>query len=277
MRNNLRQVFFVVFMFFLLTGCEKKSEQKVNVSEETVPTAEKKVSDVNITIPEKKIMERKRAGLEGKVLDGKGQPLNGIQILAKQVQPINGYEKFETTSSSDGKFSFKKLCPLSMYMISPSAQDWETDIKITIQSGAESEVVTLPFDVIVRFMVTKDGVITDTKTGLQWAPNLLQEAANWEDSKAFVENLNFGGFTDWRLPTLAELESLYDKSLGVECKLSSLFRLQANCCYAWSSELYGTSDARYYRFTDGGQYWCSRKSNYSQKNFITVLPVRSPV
>jgi hypothetical protein len=33
----------------------------------------------------------KKAGLEGKLVDGKGQPLSGVKVIANQVQPIKGY------------------------------------------------------------------------------------------------------------------------------------------------------------------------------------------
>ena len=46
----------------------------------------------------------KKSGIEGKVLDGKGQPVSGVKIIAKQAQPIKGFEQFETTTGSDGIF-----------------------------------------------------------------------------------------------------------------------------------------------------------------------------
>ena len=57
----------------------------------------------------------KKSGLEGKMLDGKGQPIAHVKIIAKQVQPIKGYEQFEATTGSDGSFSFTKLYPDSKY------------------------------------------------------------------------------------------------------------------------------------------------------------------
>jgi len=34
--------------------------------------------------------------IEGKVIDGAGQPMSGVKITAKQFRPIKGYEKIET-------------------------------------------------------------------------------------------------------------------------------------------------------------------------------------
>ena len=67
----------------------------------------------------------KKSGLEGKVLDCKGQPIAHVKIIAKQVQPIKGYEQFESTTGADGSFSFKKLFPTSEYILFPWYSDWE--------------------------------------------------------------------------------------------------------------------------------------------------------
>ena len=52
-----------------------------------------------------------KSGLEGKVVDEKGEPIANVKIIAKQVKPIKGYEQFEATTDSDGTFSFGKLFP----------------------------------------------------------------------------------------------------------------------------------------------------------------------
>ncbi len=41
----------------------------------------------------------KKAGIEGKLLNGRGQPISGVTIIFKQVQPSKGYEQFETKDS----------------------------------------------------------------------------------------------------------------------------------------------------------------------------------
>ena len=68
-----------------------------------------------------------------------------------------------------------------------------------------------------RFTDNKDGTVTDTETGLVWTKNgdlsgdtlLYHQALNYIEGMNRGENPNFG-FTDWRLPTLAELRSLVD-------------------------------------------------------------------
>jgi hypothetical protein len=54
-----------------------------------------------------------------------------------------------------------------------------------------------------------DGTVVDTKLGLMW-PSESSKTMKWADAKAYCDNYAGSGFTDWRLPTGKELESLYD-------------------------------------------------------------------
>jgi len=69
-----------------------------------------------------------------------------------------------------------------------------------------------------RFEVTEaDGgdLVTDRLNGLMWmrAPHLLagnDQAMTWRSARAFSEQVSFGAFRDWRLPTYAELLSMIE-------------------------------------------------------------------
>ncbi|MBP7866612.1 MAG: protein kinase [Acidobacteria bacterium] len=64
-----------------------------------------------------------------------------------------------------------------------------------------------------------DGTVTDTKTGLMWTKTDSRKAAgrgmNWDEAKAWVDGLTTGGHTDWRMPSIRELQSLFDTSYKV--------------------------------------------------------------
>ncbi len=61
-----------------------------------------------------------------------------------------------------------------------------------------------------------DGTITDPDKGLMWAQKDsfadLNKCLTWPESLEYVTNLKTGGHTDWRIPSLAELASLYDET-----------------------------------------------------------------
>jgi hypothetical protein len=56
-----------------------------------------------------------------------------------------------------------------------------------------------------------DGTVTDTKTSLMWqqgGPPNYDPSYSWEGALNYCEALADGGYTDWRLPNVKELESL---------------------------------------------------------------------
>src|ERR1700741_4087914 len=53
---------------------------------------------------------------------------------------------------------------------------------------------------------------TDPSTGLTWAARDNGKDVSWKGAMKYCQNLRLGGFSDWRLATLAELEGIYDKN-----------------------------------------------------------------
>ena len=78
-----------------------------------------------------------------------------------------------------------------------------------------------------RFQTDAQGIVTDTRTGRQWASD-PGERMTWYQAGEYAGTLRLGGFSDWRLPTRAELQGLGAGGLDPAFKL-------AGCC-AWSSE-----------------------------------------
>jgi hypothetical protein len=55
------------------------------------------------------------------------------------------------------------------------------------------------------------GYWVDPSTGLMWASMDNGKDVSWRQAMKYCRDLRFAGFSDWRLPTLAELEGIYDK------------------------------------------------------------------
>ncbi|HJO56989.1 MAG TPA: DUF1566 domain-containing protein [Nitrospinaceae bacterium] len=69
-----------------------------------------------------------------------------------------------------------------------------------------------------RFEAFADGTIHDVNTGLMWMSNdywqMEHKWVNWYTAKEYVQRMNnkkFAGYSDWRLPTVEEASSLYER------------------------------------------------------------------
>ena len=63
-----------------------------------------------------------------------------------------------------------------------------------------------------RFTDNGNGTITDNLTGLMWQRVPLSTTSTWNGAIDYCNNLTLAGYTDWRLPNVLELESLYNAS-----------------------------------------------------------------
>ena len=60
----------------------------------------------------------------------------------------------------------------------------------------------------LHFFINTDNTVTDTKTGLMWQRQISSSPQPWEYALENCENTTDSGHTDWRLPTLIELQSI---------------------------------------------------------------------
>jgi hypothetical protein len=91
-----------------------------------------------------------------------------------------------------------------------------------------------------RFELRPDGTTVDHKTGLQWATEESPKQLNFEEAEKHCAALRLGGFDDWRLPDLEELESIRDLGRHNPCIDPKFFKSNANWVWsrtptAWSS------------------------------------------
>ena len=106
----------------------------------------------------------KNTGLIGRVTDSNGQALAGIKVIAKQVQPVKGYEQFEAISDADGSFKFAKLYPLSQYVLTPQPANGMTGESVTVSSGPDGQFTSLSAPLVVHSTVSMPAVTAPTAT-----------------------------------------------------------------------------------------------------------------
>ena len=84
------------------------------------------------------------------------------------------------------------------------------------------------------YQVSQEGVIFDAENNLKWLVGPDKDI-NHYDAERWVENLTVAG-GKWRLPTIAELHTLYQRGVG-KCNVDPLFNISLIYLWVWSSEL----------------------------------------
>ena len=132
-----------------------------------------------------------------------------------------------------------------------------------------------------RFIAYDNDTVLDTRTNLMWAAKDNGVDINWQDAKSYCENYQTGGYTDWRMPTVNELEGLYDanKPRPGTCnrKYSLLVAtelIDITCSNAWASFTRGSFATA---FSFGGSDGKGGRGgrDKSQSTWGRALPVRS--
>lgn len=65
-----------------------------------------------------------------------------------------------------------------------------------------------------RYVDNGDGTIIDQQTGLRWQKSYSAWSYEWDEGKQYCSDLVLGEYTEWRLPTFEELQTLVVCSNG---------------------------------------------------------------
>ncbi len=104
-----------------------------------------------------------------------------------------------------------------------------------------------------NFIKYVTGVVYDKNTGLEWYAG-PDRPTRWNEAKAWVENLTVAG-GGWRMPTIDELKTLYQKGAGTR-NLTSL--LKTTGVYVWSGEARSSTSDWCFHFRRGKKHWFHR-------------------
>ena len=103
------------------------------------------------------------------------------------------------------------------------------------QKLAEEKGVKPPSNAEGRFLVL-DTVVIDSTTGLMWLKNATSTSGKtYDEAVVYVDNLNYDGYAEWRLPTTGDIETLIGKGLDKSYPDGHPFENVLPNLYFWSS------------------------------------------
>ncbi len=132
-----------------------------------------------------------------------------------------------------------------------------------------------------RYIFADCGGVFDSKTGLTWKLG-PDENTTWDKAEAWVLSLNQCDGSGWRMPTIAELSSLYDPAYtsGIgfyqggsryPAHISPLFSSIGDGSWGWSDESLGDT-ARSFNFNqDVATRYDKASSLYTTRAFAVLL------
>ncbi len=119
-----------------------------------------------------------------------------------------------------------------------------------------------------RFTKSATGVVKDAQTGFEWIVG-PDESTSWYMANSWVQNLAVSG-GGWRMPTKAELETLYQKNTGSR-NMHPTFKTTG--WWVWSAGDRNASTAWGFSFKYGYADWIS-KTKYVNSRVFAVRSLK---
>ncbi len=87
-----------------------------------------------------------------------------------------------------------------------------------------------------RFQVVDKSIVVDSQSGLMWASQDNGKDIDWYDAEKYCKDFEAGGYTDWRLPDIKELATLYTKDKKNKDGYFIIDLIKITDCCPWSSD-----------------------------------------
>lgn len=154
---------------------------------------------------------------------------------------------------------FYRVCGSSNALVHPAPvlKTWQTNVYSASDDGSYQAGTAWSDSRFTEGTGASSNCVIDTMTGLMWVKNPDSTKRAWADALTYCEGLDGtsgrGGYDDWRLPNVRELQSLIDYGRkGPALPLGHPFLAIPWDTYYWTSTTY----------LDAPQYaWCVHFSN----------------
>jgi len=175
-------------------------------------------------------------------------PLAYLSKIVKSDMYYNASTGFQTIVSTDtfynsaGKLdTTMAINPVGPYVSSTGGTQFNPTVA---QNQVATNIKCVSGKEIKGFYFVRDDrndVVLDRATNLMWQDNndVIRNDLLWGRATEYCDKLTLGGFKDWRLPTISELITLNDFSVGGTYSVSNVFR------YKIANKFHSSSDSSF--------------------------------
>ena len=104
----------------------------------------------------------------------------------------------------------------------------------------------LPKTFSIDYTFENEKIVIDHVTGLQWQRDFQTNyERSWDDAASYCNDLTYGGYSDWRLPSPHEFQTIADSNNVCPAVDTTYFMNLADYSMPWTSKIYqdGTGDS----------------------------------
>ena len=198
---------------------------------------------------------RVKAEAEARAKAEEAERIKAEQLARSRVEEIERLkaEIAKTKAEAEAKAKYEEAERIKAGQIAKAdtQKQFKTATAAVATAADSSKIVA--FD--GRFEKLASGVVRDTQSGLDWYAG-PDKNTSWDDAKEWVTGLRVDG-GGWRMPTMAELKSLYQKGAGSR-NMTPL--LETKGWLVWSGEVQGVN-AWAKDFDDGSEWFGNITTN----------------
>ncbi len=184
------------------------------------------------------------------IVTWRAQALVSGNLSGPVVTTTNTYTPSTGTAGTGGTAASNRLAAYTV-------AGW-SELKLPDTSQTQDTTATFGEDAdytinAQSFTDNTDGTITDNVTGLMWQ-KVDNGESTWDTAVTNAAGVSTGGYTDWRLPTPAELFSIFNHQNQNPALNTTYFPNNpvAAADYWWTSDIYGNSTTNVWCGNAGG-------------------------
>jgi hypothetical protein len=145
------------------------------------------------------------------------------------------------------------------HLVQATTTDGLSTFRTIVEVGQGQELVEIRLKVdhnskVAAVDAEQHPTWTDPATGLMWAKKDNGSKVDWHEASNYCANLQLGGYSGWRLPTIDELQGIYDQTQNISVNYG-LVHVKGNLQLsgAWSNSAGNSSDEAWLFYFGNGK------------------------